>query len=135
MAGARAVLLETRGTALRQGTMSSRHNGQPRSPGIAAAGNTAHTASPAHPAEHGIQERLLPGKPADPHKINSHRETGLLRDSLHVIERDGILHVISEDYSYKTEPYYTILTNELRGKNVRPTSMRCARCLCRADVP
>jgi hypothetical protein len=122
MAGAGTALPETRGTAIWQGTMSGRHNGQPRSPGIAAAGITAHTASPAHPGEHGIQERLLPGKPADPHKTNGHRETGLLRDSLHVIERDGILHVISEDYSYKTEPYYTILTSELCGKNVRPKS-------------
>jgi hypothetical protein len=36
--------------------------------------------------------------------------------------RDGISHVISEDYSYKTEPYYTILTYELDGKQVRPAS-------------
>jgi hypothetical protein len=102
--------------------MSSRHNGPVRSPGTAAAGNTAHAESLVHPRGHEIQERLLPGKPSDTHTTNGHRETGLLRDSLHVIERDGILHVISEDYSYKTEPYYTILTNELCGKNVRPKS-------------
>jgi hypothetical protein len=46
----------------------------------------------------------------------------LLRDSLHVLEREGIWYVISEDYSYKTEPYYTILSYELAGKNVRPAS-------------
>ena len=30
--------------------------------------------------------------------------------------------MISEDYSYKTEPYYTILHHELDGKIVSPTS-------------
>jgi hypothetical protein len=60
--------------------------------------------------------------PADSPRANGHREGSLLRDSLHILERDGICHVISEDYSYKTEPYYTILDYELRGKEVRPAS-------------
>jgi hypothetical protein len=123
MAGARGIPPGTRsGTALWQGTMSGRHNIQVRSPGTAETGNSAHSASPVHTGGHEIQERLLPGMPAGSHTPNGHRETGLLRDSLHVIERDSILHVISEDYSYKTEPYYTILTYELSGKNVRPKS-------------
>ena len=79
-------------------------------------------ASAVHPPEHEAQEKLIPEETAEFHKANGHRETGLLRDSLHILERDGIWHVISEDYSYKTEPYYTILDYELRGKNVRPAS-------------
>jgi len=56
------------------------------------------------------------------HRANGHHENGLLRDSLHVLEQDGVWHVISEDYSYKTEPYYTILSYELMGRDVRPAS-------------
>ena len=90
-----------------------------RSSGAAAA---APPALPVHRAEEGVQEKLLSLDPADTKKSNGHRDGGLLRDSLHILERDGVWHVISEDYSYKTEPYYTILTYELRGKNVRPKS-------------
>ena len=102
--------------------MNNRRNGLVRASGTAAAGNTAPPASPVHHAEHAGQEKLLPEVPAEFQKTNGHRETGLLRDSLHILERDGICHVISEDYSYKTEPYYTILDYELDGKNVRPSS-------------
>jgi hypothetical protein len=99
--------------------MNTRRNGMVRSSGTAAA---APPALPLHRAGDGAQEKLLSSEPADERKHNGHRDTGLLRDSLHILERDGILHVISEDYSYKTEPYYTILTCELQGKNVRPQS-------------
>jgi hypothetical protein len=68
------------------------------------------------------QEKLFPDLPAVLRKTGGHREPGLLRDSLHILERDGILHVISEDYSYKTEAYYTILDHELRGRDIRPAS-------------
>jgi hypothetical protein len=102
--------------------MNNRRNGLVRASGAAAAGNTAPHASPVYRVERPGQEKLLPEVPADCRKTNGHRETGLLRDSLHILERDGIWHVISEDYSYKTEPYYTILTLELNGKNVRPAS-------------
>ncbi len=69
---------------------------------------------------HGMPE---PGghPPADLRRTNGHRE-GLLRDSLHIVERNGIRHVISEDYSYKTGSYYTILDHEIRGLDVRPSS-------------
>jgi len=102
--------------------MNNRRNGLVRAPGAAAASPPAPPTSPAHRAEHERQEKLLPEVPADSRKTNGHRETGLLRDSLHIIERDGIRHVISEDYSYKTEPYYAILNYEILGKNVRPAS-------------
>jgi hypothetical protein len=102
--------------------MNNRRNGLVRSNGTGTAGNTAPPASPVHHREHAGQEKLFPDVPADFRKTSGHRETGLLRDSLHILERDGIIHVISEDYSYKTEPYYTILNYELNGINVRPAS-------------
>jgi hypothetical protein len=77
------------------------------------------TVSPPGP---GGQEKLVPDEAGQGRKTGGHREQGLIRDSLHIVERDGIVHVISEDYSYKTEPYYTILDLELRGKTVRPAS-------------
>lgn len=100
--------------------MNTRRNGQVREPATMAPGAGAPSASrrPEYPG----QEKLLPEVPADPRRPGGHREAGLLRDSLHVLERDGLIHVISEDYSYKTEPYYTILNYELNGINVRPTS-------------
>ncbi|OPX62584.1 MULTISPECIES: RimK-like ATPgrasp N-terminal domain-containing protein [unclassified Methanoregula] len=102
--------------------MSGRRNGSVRASGAAAAGDTGFPVLPAPRAEHGIQEKLLPVQQVDSSRANGHREGSLLRDSLHLLERDGICHVISEDYSYKTEPYYTILDCELRGKEVRPKS-------------
>ncbi len=56
-----------------------------------------------------------------PH-TNGRRELALQKDSLFVMQRDGCYHVISEDYSYKSEPYYTILQHELEDKPVRPSS-------------
>jgi len=50
------------------------------------------------------------------------REPGFVRDALFSVSRDHILHIISEKYFYKTEPYYTILRHELEGKAVLPTS-------------
>jgi hypothetical protein len=99
--------------------MNSRRNGHAREPGAAAPPG----ASPVHhPPAHGSQEKLVSEEMPGFRKANGHREAGLLRDSLHILERDGIVHVISEDYSYKTEPYYTILDYELRGKEVKPAS-------------
>jgi hypothetical protein len=53
------------------------------------------------------------------------RKTGALphpRDTLFTLIRDGIVHVVSENYDYKTEPYYTILNYETQGIEVRPSS-------------
>ena len=102
--------------------MNNRRNGLVRPSGTAAAGNTDSPAYPAPHPESAGQEKNQPGIPDDSRRTTSHREPGLLRDSLHILVRDGVSHVISEDYSYKTEPYYTILTYELAGKNVKPTS-------------
>ncbi|MFA5347405.1 MAG: RimK-like ATPgrasp N-terminal domain-containing protein [Methanoregula sp.] len=57
-----------------------------------------------------------------PAKANGKREQNILKDTLHTIRRDGVYHIISENYSYKTETYYSILSLELEGKKVRPSS-------------
>ena len=55
-------------------------------------------------------------------KPNGKREQVFLKDSLLSLRRDNIIHIISENYSYKTETYYAILQHELEGKPVRPSS-------------
>jgi hypothetical protein len=55
-------------------------------------------------------------------KWNGRREQGILKDSVFFIRRGEMNHVISENYSYKTETYYSILCHELEGKPVRPSS-------------
>jgi hypothetical protein len=102
--------------------MKNRRNGRMRAFDATTTGTIVSLSSTVCRAVHAGQEKLLPEVPANSKKTSDHRETGLLRDSLHVLERDGISHVISEDYSYKTESYYTILNYELIGINVRPTS-------------
>ena len=52
----------------------------------------------------------------------SKKEPALIRDSLAVVRRDHAYHVIAEDYSYKTEAYYTILERELAGEDIHPSS-------------
>lgn len=59
-------------------------------------------------------------KPAG--KSNGKREQGILKDSLFFLRQGDIYHIISENYSYKTETYYSILFHELEGKHVRPSS-------------
>jgi len=79
---------------------------------------------------------LQPGRMASPHQIppctparekngvksRKWREPALSRDALSIVLRDGIYHVIAENYCYKTEPYYTILSYENDGKPVQPSS-------------
>jgi len=50
------------------------------------------------------------------------RNGGISRDMLYAIELDGACHIISEDYSYKSETYYSILRQEMDGRTVRPSS-------------
>ena len=57
-----------------------------------------------------------------PARANGKREQSILKDTLYTIRRDDAFHIISENYSYKTETYYTILCLELEGKKVRPSS-------------
>ncbi|MCX6688245.1 MAG: RimK-like ATPgrasp N-terminal domain-containing protein [Methanoregula sp.] len=53
---------------------------------------------------------------------NGKRELAMLKDSLFIMKQGGFYHIISEDYSYKSEPYYTIIQHELEDKPVRPSS-------------
>ena len=46
----------------------------------------------------------------------------LISGNTYTIRRDGRLHIVSEQYGYKTEPYYTILSHELKGEDVSPDS-------------
>lgn len=50
------------------------------------------------------------------------KEAGIVRDALFEVWRDHAWHVVSEDYSYKTESYYSILRHEMEGRPVRPSS-------------
>jgi len=50
------------------------------------------------------------------------REAAISRDALFTIWRDNAWHVISGNYFYKTESYYSILHHEMEGKTVRPSS-------------
>ena len=68
-----------------------------------------------------VYDRGLPGRKISG-KSNPRREQAILKDSLYILSRDDIFHVISENYSYKTETYYSILSRELEGKKVRPSS-------------
>ena len=42
--------------------------------------------------------------------------------SIYLVRRNGRTHVVAEDYSYKTECYYTLLSRELSGEIVDPDS-------------
>jgi hypothetical protein len=76
---------------------------------------------PATGYEPGIQNDVQSSRKI-PVRANSRREQNIIKDSLYVIRRDEVYHVISENYSYKTETYYTILDHEQGGKTVRPSS-------------
>jgi len=58
--------------------------------------------------------------------IPAHRERpkgpALVRDRVFAVRRDDATHIISEHYTYKTLPYYTILKHELEGTPVQPVS-------------
>jgi hypothetical protein len=42
--------------------------------------------------------------------------------AVYPVRRDGRIHVVAEDYSYKTACYYTLLSRELSGEPVEPDS-------------
>jgi hypothetical protein len=60
------------------------------------------------------------GRGASPVKGNTGRL--LRRDLIHERVRGGLTYIISEDYSYKTEAYYRILTLEMEGKETVPST-------------
>jgi hypothetical protein len=64
----------------------------------------------------------VPSLRKTPVKTNAKREQNIIKDSHYTIWRNNACHIISENYSYKTETYYTILSYELEGKKVMPSS-------------
>lgn len=58
-----------------------------------------------------------------PARLGLKRDHGLIKDSVITIQRVDGWHVISEDYSYKTDAYYTILRMEMEGKRVEPSTV------------
>jgi hypothetical protein len=61
-----------------------------------------------------------------PGKSTSHstsrRNPALHRDSFIELREGDTRHIISENYAYKTESYYSILRHELDGRTVKPSS-------------
>jgi hypothetical protein len=57
-----------------------------------------------------------------PVKTSGKCDQNLVKDSLFTLKRGDTFHVISENYAYKTETYYSILQHELKGEAVQPTS-------------
>lgn len=55
-------------------------------------------------------------------KTGSLRDHHIRKDAFYTIRHKDALHIVSEDYSYKSETYYTILKNELDGNAVFPAS-------------
>ncbi len=50
------------------------------------------------------------------------RDSLFQKDHIFEVKRDGVLHVVSEAYFYKTDTYYTILSLEMKGVPVFPGS-------------
>ena len=50
------------------------------------------------------------------------RNGAISRDMLYAIQLNGSCHIISEDYSYKSDTYYSILRQEMDGRTVKPSS-------------
>lgn len=96
-----------------------------------------------------VMPQQVPGsRPAAPRKnpgrLALKREPALYRDSFFGIRHDDAIHIISENYAYKTESYYTILSHELEGREVRPSSSAvldayvvplCLERAAMADIP
>ena len=110
--------------------------GEPREPEDELQTESPLTTGPANPfSRPGINRRATvraalldqtPGRGGNSHATHTHlvtrKEPVMIRDSLAVVMRDHASHVIAEDYSYKTEAYYTILERELAGEDIHPSS-------------
>jgi len=69
-----------------------------------------------------VQEAGVGRRTAASAPLQHRKDHPMARDSLAVISRDHAFHVIAEDYSYKSEAYYTILSREQAGDTIRPKS-------------
>ncbi|MDO9549724.1 MAG: RimK-like ATPgrasp N-terminal domain-containing protein [Methanoregula sp.] len=57
-----------------------------------------------------------------PAKTNGRKNHTLHKDSLVILKNGGDFHVISENYSYKSDAYYTILQMETEDKKTKPST-------------
>ncbi|OPX73042.1 MAG: hypothetical protein A4E40_01495 [Methanoregulaceae archaeon PtaU1.Bin059] len=64
----------------------------------------------------------LPRANAQGRRDPSRAKSGLAlcRESLHTVVREGVMYLVSENYSYKSEAYYSILMHETQGEKVAP---------------
>jgi hypothetical protein len=69
-------------------------------------------------------DAVMPGPqpPVRASRAGQKKENGFLKDEVYTVRRDNLLHIISENYYYKTEPYYQILRHEIEGTPVAPAS-------------
>jgi hypothetical protein len=92
---------------------------QSAEPGITAAAPKRHQ-------DMDINETFIPQIPPaarSPAKQNGRKNHALLqKDAQYIIRHDEIYSVVSENYAYKTNSYYTILKMEMEGKPVRPST-------------
>ena len=79
---------------------------------------------PADIAQPGTDPAFIAPVPPVKHaaKTNGRKSSALHKDSIIPLRRGEIFHIISENYSYKTDSYYTILRMEMEGKRVKPSS-------------
>jgi hypothetical protein len=54
--------------------------------------------------------------------MSTRKDPLLMKDQTYLVPRDGVTHVVSENYSYKSDTYYAILSQEVKGTNVAPSS-------------
>lgn len=80
-------------------------------------GSAGHDALPSGP-----EHVSLPVPPRPKGLLNGKRDHPLTRNSVVLVQRNGVTHLITEGYFYKSEAYYTILDHEMRGKPIEPSS-------------
>jgi len=71
---------------------------------------------------HASSGAVADGIDAPPVHLVPKKEPVMTRDSLAIVTRNHASHVVAEDYSYKTEAYYTILEHEQAGEEIHPSS-------------
>ncbi len=102
--------------------------GAPLEPGDGLFAERSVASGPANPfARPGMSRRVTArAESGSSHGTHVHpvtkKEPVMARDSLAIVRRNDAYHVIAEDYSYKTEAYYTILAHELAGDDIHPSS-------------
>jgi hypothetical protein len=55
-------------------------------------------------------------------RMGARKDSVLVKDQTYLISREGVTHVVSENYSYKSDTYYAILSQEMKGVTVAPSS-------------